>query len=200
VTLPIVPPDALPPLATSGDYSQLVPGDPPAGIDTLLAQASAAVRNYCGWHVAPKIQQTWQLDGLGVIALRLPTLELVDLLSVSNEGTPLDPATVQWSHDGYLRRIATGCGYSDGYWTTAYRGVIVEAVHGFDLAAVGDLTALVVSMTARAAASPTGETQQTVGGVTVKMGSVNGSAVGSVGAMAPDELAALGAYRLFGVA
>lgn len=192
VSIPLVPPDDLPPLASSADYARMVPGDPPAEIDTLLAQASAGIRNYCGWHVSPPISQTWELDGDGGYLLRLPTLNLVELLSVWNGGALLDPAVVEWSHDGYLRRPGH-C------WSAALRGVVVQAVHGYELAAVGDLTGLAVSMTARALASPTGGTQQTVGQVTVKLGSIDGQTTGSVGALAPYELAALDRYRLFGV-
>ena len=61
--------------------------DAPAGVDAgAWAATVAEVRAYCGWHIAPVVTETLTLDGPGGHLLVLPTLRLVDLLSVTNEG------------------------------------------------------------------------------------------------------------------
>ena len=44
-------------------------------IDAAAVRAAgAAVRGYCGWHVAPEVEQTITLDGTGGPTLVLPSL------------------------------------------------------------------------------------------------------------------------------
>jgi hypothetical protein len=93
--------------------------DAPAGVDAAAwAAANAAVRAYCGWHVAPVVTETVTLDGSGTNLMFLPTLHLVDLVSIVNDGeTVEDP---EWSAVGVVR----------GTWTTKFRGVVATMEHG----------------------------------------------------------------------
>jgi hypothetical protein len=65
----------------------------PAGVDEdAWAATVAEVRAFCGWHIAPEVTETLTLDGPGGYVLVLPTLHLVDLVSVTNDGTAItDP-------------------------------------------------------------------------------------------------------------
>jgi hypothetical protein len=94
----------------------------PAGVDEdAWAATVAEVRAFCGWHIAPEVTETLTLDGPGGYVLVLPTLHLVDLVSVTNDGTAVtDP---EWSRSGMVR---TYC------WTRKYRGVVAEITHGYE--------------------------------------------------------------------
>lgn len=77
-----------------------------------------AIRGYCGWHIAPIITETVTVDGSGGCVQLLPTLRLVDLVSISNDGTVVtDP---EWSENGAVR----------GHWTGKLRGVTATITHG----------------------------------------------------------------------
>lgn len=95
-------------------------------VDPLVA-AEQAVRNYCGWHVAPVVTETVTARPAVAGVIYLPTLKLVDLLSVTVSGTALtadELAEVEWSEDGMLRR--------PGGWPKKWRSVVVTISHGYD--------------------------------------------------------------------
>ena len=48
----------------------------PALYEGVDPAAQAAVRAYCGWHIAPSLSETLVLDGTGARAFILPTLHL----------------------------------------------------------------------------------------------------------------------------
>lgn len=100
---------------------------------TRLDQAIGAIRDYCGWHVAPAVRQTLIVDGNGRRALLLDSLHVTEVHSVSEHGVALtvdDPTqqmvgVVEWSRDGLLER-------NDRPWSTRRRAVVVELTHGYD--------------------------------------------------------------------
>src|SRR3954468_1891366 len=146
-------PTPLPPLATPEQWLGMQqPGTTaPPNLKELLAATSAQIRRYCGWHVAPVLTMDLLLDGSGSASQRLPSLHVVDVLSVTSGGTDLDVSTLQWSADGYMR--SAGHWYGDGYWggwTSHLRGVAVTLRHGFALEDVGDVTALCCQLATRA--------------------------------------------------
>lgn len=93
----------------------------PDGVDVSAWRAAqAAIRGYCGWHVAPSVTQSLTLDGPGSTLLRLPSMHVTDVTSVVNDGREItDP---QWSASGMIR----------GRWTEKFRGVTVTLMHGYD--------------------------------------------------------------------
>lgn len=92
----------------------------PAGVDAdAWAAACAAVRAYCGWHIAPSVTEDVTVDGSGGNIQLLPTLHLTALTSITNDGTAVtDP---EWSEAGMVR----------GNWTQKLRGVTANMTHGF---------------------------------------------------------------------
>lgn len=89
--------------------------------DTALALA----RRYCGWHVVPDEIDDIVIDGPGGPLLVLPTLNLEQLLSVTEDGVSVDLSDISWSRRGLLRK-------KDGRpWTAAMGGIVVRAVHGY---------------------------------------------------------------------
>lgn len=137
------------PLATPDDLASYQSGNE----QSLLDQATALVRSYCGWHVAPSLAETITVDGSGSMFLSLPSLHVISITSVTEAGTLLDAGSYEWSVQGQLWRSTP--------WAGAYRSVVVELVHGYDEAPV--LTAVVMAVVSRAQKSPAGEVRVQVG-------------------------------------
>jgi hypothetical protein len=181
----------LPPLASADQWLAAQPEGtvPPDNLDDMLAASSASIRRYCGWHVSPVVTMTLQLDGSGSYSQRLPSLRVVDVLSLTNGGTDVDVATLEWSADGYMRMLGArsegawygsassgwGWSYCGGpRWTSTLRGVVIELSHGFDPEECGQLAALCITLTDRAMAAPHGYmTAETVGTTTISYGGRN---------------------------
>ncbi len=109
------------PLLSIEQYNQLAAG-------TGLAQARLdgivqEIRDYCGWHIAPAVTATFTLDGSGATVQQLPTLRLNSVAKVTECGVELAAESYEWSSTGALRRRLP--------WTARYRGLIVEANHGY---------------------------------------------------------------------
>lgn len=154
----------LPPLVTPEQFAAGTGGKVSAEdprLVPLLAGASAGIRRYVGWHVAPVLEETVTLDGPGGRLLMLRTGRLLDLLEVRTSGVTLDPAAIEWSQHGMLK-LGGGLGWSD-----RFRGVTVRIRHGYDLADVPDLGQIVQQVTANALASPMGATREQAGQVSI---------------------------------
>ncbi|MFD7157955.1 hypothetical protein ACXJJ3_08740 [Kribbella sp. WER1] len=98
------------------------------------ARAEAEVRAYCGWHIAPQREDTLTLDGPGGPLLVLPSLHVVSVASVAENGTELDPEGYAWSAAGVLRRTSSATswhGWNCG-WTDDFRGLVVTLTHGYE--------------------------------------------------------------------
>lgn len=97
----------------------------PAGFDQSSWDAACeAVRNYCGWHIAPVVNQTLTLDGSGATVQMLPTLRLSSVDEVLEDGVTQTVTYANYSQHGYLFR-------SDP-WTCNRNGLIVTITHGYD--------------------------------------------------------------------
>jgi len=101
----------------------------------LLKAALAGARSVCGWHVNPvKENHVLTLDGSGSELLLLPTLKVVELKAVTEDGKSLDLADVMHSAGGpvRLRKVTGRC------WTPKYSAVTVTMDHGYDDEAAAD--------------------------------------------------------------
>lgn len=143
----------------------------------------SAVRDYCGWHVAPVYTETLVLDGDGTRRLLLPTRRIVELHDAQIDGEPVD---LRWSADGWITRPS-------GVFPDRERCVKVTIEHGFDAAeAVGQV---VQSIITRARMSPAGNVvSQSAGPFRVQYAASGGEAAGFP--LMQSEKAALNHYRL----
>ena len=112
-----------------------------------VAAATQAIRDYCGWHVAPVQEDTLTLDGTGTDTILLPSRLVVNVVSVKIRGEELPEDSYEWSTIGALRRL-------NGVWPTAYRSVEVTLEHGFTNMSV--LADVVGSIASRVRMDPTG--------------------------------------------
>lgn len=178
------------PLATATDLTAYTGGrisDTDPRVTPVLDGVSAAVRNWCGWHVYPEVQETVVLDGPGGRYLALPTKQVAAVTAVLEHGIALvDGVDYRWSGDGSIKRLTR-------YWTDDYRAVTVSYVHGFD--DVPDVTAVVLSVAARLLASPMGAVSESAGGVSVKWSETTRGVAGGLGIL-DHEYGLLAPYRI----
>lgn len=115
-------------------------------VDPLEA-AMATVRSFCGWHVAPVIEQDLILDGSGSLSLLLPSKHVLGVSGVTENGTPVQ---VHWSASGILRKE------SGQPWAPSLRGVTLHLRHGYEPEEVGDVLAVAKAVEARIRMNPGG--------------------------------------------
>lgn len=161
---------------------RLVADDPETS--RLLSAALISARRYCGWHVTPvKDADEIVLDGPGGSLLRLPTLRLVTLVSVVEDGVTLSLDDLEWSPIGLVRK-KTGAP-----WSCKFGAITVKMDHGFD--DLGDWDSAVLSFIDRMSKAPDG-------GQPIRVGPFEWAeeriAAGSAFSMV--ELAILELYRL----
>lgn len=88
--------------------------------DEAARAATATVRSYCGWHVAPPLTETLELDGSRSSLLELPSLLVSAVSDVKVDGVTV--TGYRWSRAGLLRY--------DGGWGAGWRSVEVTFTHG----------------------------------------------------------------------
>lgn len=138
--------------------------------------AQSLARDYCGWHIAPVVTETVRLDSDGSELLRLPTLRLVSVASVTTKDE--SPVTGwEWSANGYLRK--------PGGFPRGLGAVTVTFEHGYDEAPAH--LQLVLSVLEKSARAGGQVVQESLAGRSITLE----TASGTVGAAA-----ALSRYRL----
>jgi hypothetical protein len=122
----------------------------------MLDGACEAVIEYCGWHITPVLTETVTVDGTGTPVQTLPTLNLVALDSVQENGVALDVARIDWSSNGVMEKRL------GGIWTTRRRGVTAGIQHGYDVTP-GWIVTMICAAAGRAFTTPLGRMQETAG-------------------------------------
>lgn len=183
-----------PSFATPDQYAALTNTDVDPDIQPMLDAASSLIRRYCGWHVSPIVTEDVIVDGRGGYVQTLPTLHLVELLTLDETSctgtlTSYVGDEIEWSTSGFLRKCSL--------WTDRLRGIKASISHGFDPDDCGYLATLCASIVARASASPYGEKAQTVGSVSVQYSTATDGSSGGV-ALSESQMAQLDSLRLFG--
>lgn len=100
--------------------------------------ASEQIRRVCGWHIAPTIEETLILDHSGGPVLYLPSLFVLDVVSVKDHRTGRELPNWHWS----------GVGMVEGQFPTGFRSVEVTLEHGY-AECPADLLPVVASRTQR---------------------------------------------------
>lgn len=121
-----------------------------------LNAAHGAVRRFCGWHVAPIVTETLVLDGSGGTDVLLPSLRVVELLSVTNDTTDV-LEQVDTSHAGILR-------LTTGRWTSRLGRVKVTLTHGYELDEVPEVAAIIAGVAKRGPNSGRVDASESVNG------------------------------------
>lgn len=147
--------------------------------------AEAAVRDYCGWHVAPVIVSELVLDAPGVRTLFLPSLKVIEIIEFSVNGVPVDVDALEWSENGFVRAARL--------WPDRLRAIRVKFEHGFeDVPAIGGVISAVAE---RDLASPSGAVRERANQVSIDHSQVAPGVSGGIALMA-HETALLDKYNL----
>lgn len=126
----------------------MLPSLPVSSSITAEDRAAAAIRAYCGWHVAPSLTETIILDGNGSGRMLLPSTKVTGVAEVAIDGVALDPAEYRWSADGWLTRAPRN------RWPDTERSIAVTMTHGFD--SVPEIEDVLPAVVARASLSLSG--------------------------------------------
>ncbi|OMC02170.1 hypothetical protein [Mycolicibacterium fortuitum] len=116
--------------------AELSHSDLPASVRALFADDDAAqeaidavlaaARRYCGWVVSPVATDAEVVvDGPGGRVLSLPTLKLISVSAVDEDGIELGPGDLRVSQLGLVRKR------SGGSWTSAYGAITAKITHGY---------------------------------------------------------------------
>lgn len=112
----------------------------------MLDAALDAARRYCGWHVTPEQDDDVTLDGPGGPVLWLPTLRLITLSALTEDGENVDIDDLYISPLGQVAKQPvtnwTGYGSAGTYWTSCLGGITATMTHGFDEAPSFDAAVL----------------------------------------------------------
>jgi hypothetical protein len=158
-----------------------------------LAAACKEIRNAVGWHISPIVLEEVTVSGAGGRTVLLPTLRLLDVISVTLRGAtqPLVyEANYDWDTNGLL--------ISSGYWPNRFRAITVVMEHGWDPEDIPEIRHLALTMAARAiiASRAMNIVQEGVGSNSVKFGTVGGSLIATE--ILPHEMAKLKPYMIPG--
>lgn len=188
---------------TSADVADYTSGRLTQGAQTdfLLSAALAAVRRWCGWHVTPVRTESVVVDGSGSTVLALPTLRLLELISVTEDGETVDVSDLEWSSSGLVSRSRPRSGYlgwRGSHWTMALGGVDVTMRHGFDQADDFNLAVLsVVDRLSMSVGTRGTETARTVDDVSYRWGN---SVISDQSSVMPFDQMLLSRYRRVAIA
>lgn len=184
----------LDPLVTAAQLSTYLAGkingsDP--RIEDALAGVSLAIRRYCGWHIAPIINDVLTLDGPGGTYLDLPSMRVVDVshVQIGRYTVLVNRRDYDWSVLGSLERRG-------GYWPTRYRSIRVTLTHGYVTAP--DIERVALSVVSRELSSPTGRVREHAGQVDIQNATTSPGVAGGVAFLGP-ELSILDSYRIVSV-
>lgn len=106
-------------------------------LQEMLDAALAAARRYCGWPVTPVvIDDELTVDGPGGRVLSLPTLNLITVTTVTEEGVALDVTKLDVSRrKGTVQKRHF---YHGGRWSHRNGSITVKITHGFTEAEAAD--------------------------------------------------------------
>jgi hypothetical protein len=117
-------------------------------VSRMLTAALAAARRSVGWHVSPVRRDTLTLDGPRDRILTLPTLHLVELISVTENGIELDLDKLSWSAGrppGFSGSVNIRKRNRLG-WSRDYQSITVTMEHGFTEQAAADWREAILSL------------------------------------------------------
>lgn len=151
--------------------------------EAILDAVSAAVRDWCGWHVSPSLECVYTGEGAGRL-LKLPALGVtkVDRLAVLGE----DVEDYEWRDDGLIR--LSPCHRFPGKW----RSVVCEYTAGFGVMGIGQIVAQIAS---NALVAAPGVSEEHAGNVGITYNRTGDGITGGVSLLDRDK-AALSPYRL----
>ena len=179
----------IPPLLTSDQFNSITGGkySDDLRVSMALDAASQAIRNACGWHIAPSLpcRATVTADGKLV---KLAANYVSEIESLTEDGTALiDGQDFEWRRDGLIRRACFR------NFSSRWGGITVEYTAGYEPEATPDLAEAVRSIAEGVLALPVGVMSESADGVSI---SYSANAASVAAALTDRQRAALEPYRL----
>lgn len=113
-----------------------------------LTAALTRVRHVCGWHVSPVRADTVIFDGPGNAFIQLPTLRIVSIDAVTENGEATDVAEVAEVREGPGIIAKT-----KSRWAYGFSAIEVDFTHGYPAVEAEDFREAVLSLVDRASLS-----------------------------------------------
>ena len=176
----------LPPIISVDEFIEQTDGkmvSSEARIEAVIGYTSQAIRDWCGWHVAPALPCSWVGEGDGRLML-LPCKAVTSVTSLKVLGS--DEGSFEWKPNGLLR--LKGSRFPD-----EWRSVEVAFTAGFE--AIGSLKQAVLQIASNALAATPGVRGERVGQVSVDFNQTASGVSGGVRFLESD-LGLLAPYRL----
>lgn len=177
----------VPPLISAETFSDLTGGkwDTDPRVSAAIDAASAAVRSFCGWHVAPNVACRAVVDGDGMRSVWLPTTVLTSVESVQLSASEL--SGIQWSRIGQVM--------PDQRAPIGLQTVTVDYHAGLS-EVPADVAAVVAGVVVRSIALSYGVASESAGGVSVSYS--QGATYGGAGnaTLTDADKAALMPYKV----
>lgn len=149
---------SLPPIIDADEFDAITGGvmsSAPERIEAVLDGVSQAVRDFCGWHVAPVLECSWTGQGEGRLMV-LPCISVRSVTSLTVDGTATE--AFEWLPSG-LVRLQGGC------FPDAWRSAVCGFVAGED--AAGALAMAVSQIAANQLAAAAGVRSERAGQVSI---------------------------------
>lgn len=124
-------------------------------IEAAVAVASATIRNYCNWHVAPSLSCTYHTECSGYPELQLPAVSVSAVDSVKVNGEAVE---FVWKPNGRIMRK------NGEPWPREWGSVEVKYSAGVD---ASQLEFIAAKLSAAALASPAGVRSESIGSASV---------------------------------
>lgn len=160
-------------------------------LPSTISSVSAAIRDYCRWHVAPSLTCTWAGDPHGDVIV-LPARIITGVTSVMTNaklgeditGDELDPSSYHWYPDGRVY-VGRGCG----------RGIMaVTYTAGIDAESTS-LSSIASQIAANALVATAGVQREQAGQVSITYNAVAAGVSGGIALLERDRML-LAPYRL----
>lgn len=125
----------------------------------MLRLGLSAARRRCRWHVYPmRVDEIVTLDGPAGRLLRLPTMRLVELTELTEDGTPVPLSDIDVSKRGMVEKR------SGAFWTRRFSGIVAKMTHGYGEDDIPeDFNSAVLSIIDRASFAPAGGRARVIG-------------------------------------
>lgn len=151
-------------------------------VDMVLAAVSQAVRNYCGWHIAPNLPCFYVAYGLEGRIAKLPSLMVTDCVLLDSDG---EEYTVDWQPRGLVK--------AKGWWNPSWG----KYAFGFDSGYVSDamLSQIIVQVASNHMAAAPGIREEQAGAVRLSYNQMANGVSGGVTLLDREQML-LAPYRL----
>ena len=161
-----------------------------AQAQSIAAQATDAVRDYCGWRVAKPAVETFVVSSRGGRRLFLRSLHVNSVTTLSENGRTLtEGEDFDWDENGVLERL-------HGRWAAGRRAVVVTINHGY-ATCPGGISQAIAASVARGVLVPAGGiASETAIGQSIVYSRMSAGGLAAGAMFVSDELGRLDMHRL----